>query len=226
VLWATANVTDELPMRLLGYLLGAVVVVNGVGVGWTDSVAPSATVAAIVFAAAATQSTDHRWRGVGRVPTVATWGLLSLGGIYSCVPETDHIRWLAIAVGVLIVGAIVAGSPVDSGALAVMCGLLGWAVLYGGQYRDSAMIGGLGSFGLLLLEPLARLLPNRRSHWPTPAIAGVLTALQAIGCLVIGRKGGLRADAPGALVVVVPIMFAMAAICWVLGAPPRANGAR
>jgi hypothetical protein len=215
VMWATTTTFSGAAARCVGYLIGAALVVHPVGLGWTAGFAPAATVTVIVLAAFGAEDTQRRRLSIGGVPIVFVWSAVSLGAIYACVPETDHIRWLALAVGVLVVGEFVLGEPSAPGLASAAVAVVGWAVLYGGHTRDSAVIGGLGAFGLLLIEPLSNVgsgnAPRIRFQRAVGALA--LVALQAGGTLAIARGGGLRATRSAALVMVVALLGAMAVVC-------------
>ena len=143
--------------------------------------------------------------------------LMSIGGIYACVPETGHLQSLVLAVVALGLAEVVTGVRWGPGVTSVGVGMLGWAVVYGGTFRDSAVVGGAASFGLLALAPVVVLCSGRQrlsdghvtsDRWRTPA----MVMLQAATALIVGRTGGLADSAHTAWVQVLPALAATAVI--------------
>ena len=197
------------PVRALAALPGAILIAANPLVEVPQRWGPLLVVAVLMAAGAAVPDLCARWGGTG-----ASGLLLAAGaaGAYACVPETDHLEMLAPAFLVLGVGEALVRRPLGAAVALGSCGLLGWAVLFGGSTRDGALVGGLACFGLLLLEPVARRLPGPgRAPVPSGAVAGaaVLGGLQAVYCAVASRTAGLRVDAVAAAVIVVPLALAV-----------------
>lgn len=169
-------------------------------------------------------------------------GLMTAGGVYACVPETGHVQEVALAVGVAMVAELVAQvrptAPAASAAPAapaarapqaaqagqaglhgVMVGLLGWAVMYGGTYRDSAVIGGAACFGVLVLAPVVALVPAGAWGRPRGAWlrAAAIVGLQAAAALVVSRTAGLAPTWGRAVVLAVPTLVVLVALASVAG---------
>jgi hypothetical protein len=162
------------------------------------------TVVIVLLAAAAVALPDlaRRWDGTGAVGLLLAAGA---AGVYLCLPETDHLDYLVPAYLVLGVSEAVVRRPLGPGVALAACGLLCWAVLFGGTPRDGALVGGLACLGLLLLEPVARRLPGAGSAFVgRGALSGVvaLTVLQVGYCLAVSRTAGLQTDAWVALAIV------------------------
>lgn len=100
-------------------------------------------------------------RALDRSPFGATLAPLlavTVIGIWVTVPETDMVEAI---LGASLTMALVTLPPINarattSGLLLVAC-LLGWLTVDGAAGRDTALIGGLVSAGLLLLAPLVTL---------------------------------------------------------------------
>ena len=212
LLYVAAELTETISAQAIVVQMaaaapGAVLVASGVGVPLHQRWAAPLTATVIVIATTTATHTDRS------LPRGITWllVLLTLAGVYACVPETGQIRPLALAAAAL--GAIEAltRTPLPKGALAAAIGITAWAVAYGGTYRNSALIGGFASLGLLLTFPLAvhlacRLATNRTSgRHAVPAHQAVLVALHAGGALLVSRTAGLASS----LSVAVPMAFAM-----------------
>jgi hypothetical protein len=151
---------------------------------------------------------DRRWRRQGlAVPLL----LVTAAGIYLTVPDVEA--------AVVVLGAslppVLLGWPVPfwrahpppslglPGALAT-AGLLVWTVASGGAARPGSVVGGLGCFGVLAVEPLARLLDHRR-RGPLAGERAAWTALAAqlllvgVAARVVGRADTVAGALPPAV---------------------------
>ncbi|HAS11816.1 MAG TPA: hypothetical protein DCS55_15070 [Acidimicrobiaceae bacterium] len=132
---------------------------------------------------------------------------ISLVGVYITVPETD---WSIVALGATL-PLIFLGWPVPvvsfgvGGALAAS-GLLAWVTVSGGDSRHGSIVGGLACLGLLVLEPVARLLAGGRSlldRIHRPWLSTSLAAFAHITVVILAaRVAGLRAEAAEAAAIV------------------------
>ena len=141
-----------------------------------------------------------------RLSPGAVWLLVlaTIGGIYSCVPETGHLQPLAVLVGLLAVFEAATTSRVPPGLLCAGAGVLGWSVAYGGTYRSSALVGGFASFGILTIAPLLRFAarPGRPNH---PHLGSLLlVGVQGLAALGISRTAGLATTSRRAVQLAVP----------------------
>lgn len=139
--------------------------------------------------------------GVGRRPVAVTRRVVlcclagSCMGVFLCVPETDGPGRLGLVVGV---GASVAAAfdlDVSDLVIGAAAATLLFAALSGGQYRASAVVGGVGSMGILAV---GALVPggSRATQVRMPlATESVLVVLHGVGVLaaslVAGRGDGL-----------------------------------
>ena len=140
--------------------------------------------------AVSTAQLDEELEGTGLTPVLFA---ISAVGAYLCLPDTEQIIPLAVIAVLTAVFAVVHprvafGRP---GAMALI-GLLGWIAAAGGIGRPAATIGGLGTFGVLLLAGGLTLPP----YW-------LLVATQS-GCVGLSsRVAGISHDVQFAALVVV-----------------------
>ena len=198
----TNTTTQQRPkIRMAAALPGALLVASGVGVPLLQRWAAPLTVA-VIMVAAATATTTHQ-----RLPPGAAWALLlvTLGGIYACVPETGQMGPLAAAAALLAVYEAATHSRIQEGVMAAAIAMAAWSVAYGGTYRGSALIGGFSSFGVLLLFPAAAALPYPRPirpNAPRPTLRlFVIAVLHVAAALVVSRTAGLAHSTGMALAI-------------------------
>jgi hypothetical protein len=85
----------------------------------------------------------------GRLPLLFA---ISAVGAYLCLPDTEQIIPLAVvAVVTAAVAALVPRISLGGPGSMALIGLLGWIAAAGGIGRPAATIGGLGTFGVLVL---------------------------------------------------------------------------
>jgi hypothetical protein len=184
----------------VGGLLFAVAVVAGLAVTAAPGPAPDRwgwvlVVSLLVPAGWLLADLDARWRGRGLGPVLLAG---SVAGVYATVPDTEQAL---AAVGVAVPLALLAWPwPLTSlgrvGAY-LAAGVLLWVVAAGGATRGSAIVGGVACLGLLVVEPLARLLdPARRSvleRLPDGGVGVVLTGLLHLALVTVAaRVAGLQ----------------------------------
>jgi hypothetical protein len=139
--------------------------------------------------AVSTAQLDEELEGTGLTPVLYA---ISAVGAYLCLPDTEQIIPLAV---VAVLAAVVAVAQPDAafgrpGSMALI-GLLGWIAAAGGIGRSAATIGGLGTFGVLVLAGGLALPP----YW-------LLVATQS-GCVAIcSRIAGISHDVQFAVLVV------------------------
>jgi hypothetical protein len=156
--------------------------------------------------------------GAGSVATVRRWGgravgtgscLMAFAGIYLCVPETERIAAATLIVAILFVGEVTGQLPARWPTTLAAATVAVWAAYYGGVFRDSALVGGFASLGLVVLEPLAVRLPGPRRGIPPPYTAPALLVLQGAYAVTVARQAGLRHDVTAALAIAVPLAVAL-----------------
>ena len=132
--------------------------------------------------------------------------VISYLGVLVIVPDTD----LAIVIAAAALPLALAGPPLQlahlgrGGALAAT-GLLMWTVATGGSARTSALVAGVAALGILIADPLARLV---RDVAPTPPVARAITvAAQGVLCLGLAVLVGSAARQPVLVAVVAAAMI-------------------
>lgn len=143
-----------------------------------------------------------------------------LGGVlfavYCCVPETSHLPWVALVVAVM--AGVELGErrvlPWASGAVAV---LVFGAGLYGGQFRDSAVVGAVFAWWPFVLVTVAAVVRRRggvrRRSRRERRLDAVSAGVGLVAAVVVARSGGLSVDVADAWVAVViagPVSLALA----------------
>jgi hypothetical protein len=199
----------EVPAPIAGLALtGAAVAALAAGDG--GATAPlgagrlAGTVVAAAVAGALLASFDRRRRGDGlALPLLA----VSAAGIWATVPDVEAA---VVVMGVCLPFAglgwpLLRSGPPSlglAGALAT-AGLLAWTVVTGGAGRPGSIAGGFACLGMLVAEPLSRLLDRRPrpAHLAAQAVPFVAAhlVLVAVAARVVGRPASLRAAVPLAL---------------------------
>jgi hypothetical protein len=181
-------------------------------------------VATIALGGALVAAADSEYRHLGLGPVLI---LVSMAGAYATVPDTEQ----AVIVFGAAVPLAVLGWPWPlaslgrSGASAAV-GLLAWVAVTDGSARAGSTVGAIACLGVLLIEPVARGLPNAGEREPAPtATAGAGDGLAAwqtalpvivlhlllviIAARVAGfRSSGLEAAAIAGFALVVAVLVA------------------
>lgn len=159
----------------------------------------------------------RRWAPAGaRVPgavPVLVGGVLFV--VYCCVPETSHLPWVALVVAVM--AGVELGErrvlPWPSGVVAVV--VLG-AGLYGGQFRDSAVVGAVFAWWPFVTvvagAAVRRRAGVRRRSRRERRLDAVSAAVGLVAAFVVARTGGLSvsvADAWVAVAIAGPVSLAL-----------------
>lgn len=150
------------------------------------------------------------------------WRWLMLGGsaaaVYACVPETDQMRDIAVAIAAGAVAEWLRRAPLPAPLYTAAWGLVAWSALYGATGRPSAVIGGL----FALLAPVAAGFATRRGDFASVGV-GVVWAVTA---LVVARTGGISMTTRPAVIAAVVGLAAAAGISaalWCRPARPPAS---
>ena len=232
-LWASGELLAgrAVVVRGVAALPGAVLVAGNIGVpmhsrGQSWLVGLVFVAAAIAVGCRTDRRTRSAMRGEREPESVALLALISVGGIYACVPETGHIASLALGVGLVALLERVEPEGIRPGLAVVLVGALLWAVAYGGTYRDSAVVGGVASLGLVVVEPIARRLPGPKRGMARGSTAQLLglVGLQGSFALAVSRTAGLAASSSEAVVIAVPMVVAVAVAARLLLGPAPAAG--
>ena len=204
-------------LRLLAPLLalpGAILIAHqgnlpGAGLeGDWPSWIPSFIVVAIAFAAPLVGEMDraHRTRDLA-LPLL---GISALAA-FLCVPDTEEIGLLAaiyLLMGIL--GWFHRGLVLGPSGGWAAVGVLLWTIAIGGRGREGAIIGAVACLGLLVAEPIGRLLSGRKAHPLPGGVAG--RRFVVVGHLILAffmaRVAGMRETPREAAELALPAMLA------------------
>jgi hypothetical protein len=193
-----------------------VVTAGGVGYGlarWAVPVdgPPWRAVAAAVTLALVTPTTllADRWSPRGLWSGLA---LVSAGGLYLGVPETDHLVAVAGGLAVLVVADLAGRVRMDGLVVLALAAAVVWVGVWGAVSRAGALTAAMALLGLLLVAPVAERLPGPARPW-VPARAQVVALLLLQALFVVGgaRFGALRSDAIDGAVVGI---LGLALLAW------------
>jgi len=85
-------------------------------------------------------------------------------GVYATVPNTEAAL---VLLGVAVLGFPIVGAALGNGGAYARGGNVPWAVAVGATGRPAALVGALGTFGVLVAKPVGRLISR-----PSPGRAG------------------------------------------------------
>jgi hypothetical protein len=114
------------------------------------------------------------------------------GAVYVCVPETDHVREVAVVMAAGALAELLTRRRLPAAAVVAAGAFVEWAALFGAVGRGRAIVGGL--FALAPLVAVAVVPAGGR--WRSPAVAAVWLAAAA----VMARTGGVAHSLPPAVV--------------------------
>jgi hypothetical protein len=151
-----------------------------------------------------------------RLGVAAVCLLLTAGGIYAAVPDTEAARAL---VGVAVVLAW-CGWPfpiarIGFGGSVAVATTTAWVIIDGGRGRPGSIIGAAAALGVVLLEPVVRYVFGAAAEARRPShmfVGARLVAVQLATALAAARFVGLTRSASAALArtaVLAPIAFVL-----------------
>ena len=124
------------------------------------------------------------------------WALASTVGLYVGVPETDHVLGMLAGLGVLVLAEVTGRARTGALGVVALGGVVVWALLQGAGNRAPALVAGFGTLGLLALWPIVVWRPGpARSLVPRRLRPLLITALQVVDALFIGRRGAVEDSA-------------------------------
>lgn len=188
------------PLLAVLALPGAWLLATGVTVD--QAWAPLAVAVAVAGGGALVADFDVRWsaRPLGPVLMAA-----SLAGVFVTVPETkEALAVLGAALPLMALGWPASLASLGVGGSLAATGLLAWTTAQGGTFRAASIVGGLACLGMLVAEPLGRLLQRNRSLRRLPRSTGVLLGVVAahlVVVLVAARVAGLGEYVSAAVVI-------------------------
>jgi hypothetical protein len=152
------------------------------------------------------QETDRRSRVDGLLPVLFA---ITAVGMYYTLPDTEESL---VLMGVLLPMAATAWllrvRSLGAGGVRIAVAICAWTVAAGGVWRDTAIIGGIGSLGVIAGAPVAPYLNLRvrpiamPSTWRLPAVS----AIHLAAVYVASRVAGTATDG-----VVLPAVLAAGA---------------
>lgn len=201
-------------------LPGAWVVASATDLGGTGP--RLVLVASIALAGALVGAADHQYRQLGLGPILL---LVTLAGAYATVPDTERaLIVLGAALPLVVLGWPWPLASLGRAGAAASVGLLAWIAVTDGSARAGSTVGAMACLGILLVEPVARML--RAGHgeggeekeaaaglaaWPT---ALPIVFVHVVVVAVASRVAGFRSSAweagaiAGATLVVAVVVLA------------------
>lgn len=155
-------------------------------------------------------------KGHTRAGTGSLLLLVSAAGIFGTVPDTEHaLVLLGATVPLAIAGWPLRWTTPGRIDLPVWVAVAVWTGATGGMGRNTSIVGGVGSLGLLVLEPIVRRVSGRRrpvggAGTPPPLEELILHLVLVV---VASRVAGLSTSI---LVAVAVVAVANSAVAWFL----------
>lgn len=171
---------------------------------------------AICAGGALVGSFDRRWRRLAPGPAMLA---ISAGGVYATVPDTElALATFGAAMTVAVVGWPLRLVRIGGAGAGAAIATMAWAAAVDGAARDGAVIGALGCLGLLVIDPVVRMLGERSPlrHFGPVARVGLLTLCHAVVVLWMARVAGLRQESMPATVLA-GVGFFGAGAAWAAG---------
>jgi len=210
--------------------LGAVLAVAG-GLALVPADRPSTWVTALLvlgpaLAGTAVAEFDRRAAHTGLGPQLLAVSIL---GLYACVPDTELVlALLGAAIPLLLLTWPRVLTRLGPGGSYAAIGLFLWIATVGGAGRPGSIVGAVAALGLLVAEPVGRLLASRSTRTPgsRDRAAGRLTVVaflvvQVLLALYAARVAG-RVEAPAvAAALALPILVVGVLIGARAGVEPR-----
>lgn len=137
--------------------------------------------------------------------------------IFGCVPETDHLDELIIALAAVVAIELLAGRPSGRWLAAAETTIVLAAGLYGATGRDSATVGAWFAFWPLALVALGFLASSimRDRFRVGPARRILIEIIGLAAAIWVARTGALQATVEPAIrsvAIAAPVSIALAAV--------------
>jgi hypothetical protein len=202
----------QAPLSVPGaWLVGFGTDVNGRW--WTQAL----VTATAVVGGSAMADFDRRWR-----QQLISGGLLAIAvlGVFATVPDTEAPQRILVAA--VLIGAL--GWPVGvlrfgAGGSYAAVGVVAWVAAVGGIGRAGSIVGGVACLGLLVAEPVARVLARIRG--PLLRRPGALAAIgmgvaQVALVAVMSRVAGFEKTKDDAAVIAGTALAVSIVVCVVV----------
>ena len=187
----------------------------------TLAVLPGFVVLAVAVLAPLVASFDERYAA----STVATPLIaISFAGVLLTIPDTDE----AVVVASVAAAWVLAGPPARaarlgrSGAYAAT-GLLVWVVASGGFARPGSLITGVAVLGLLIAEPVGRLVrtvrPTRLDRLTARGVVSALWVPAVQAGVVLAISQSVKVSGTNAVLALVLVLPLLALAAWWAGGP-------
>lgn len=208
----------------LAALPGALLVAganDGLAAAWV----PVVIVLGTVLVGTGAADLDRRTARLGLGPLLM---VIAVVGIYFTVPDTELMRAVVgVALPLVLLAWPYTAASLGSGGAYVAVAFLLWVVPTEGIGRPGAVVGAVGAFGLLALEPagralvpfLERRLPLHR--FPVTRPRTVFVVGQIVLTLYASRVAGMAQDAFVAAIALVPAIAAGLAFGAMVSLPER-----
>lgn len=202
--WLAAKLAGRRPIWFMG-MLGAAAVLAVRTLQLSNALLAAFAMATIVLAASLASQVALR------IPEVA-WFLLLITatGVFLTVPETDNASSLLAAFLVFVPPALVRRSPkIGPPGIAAMTVLLVWVAVDGGTAREGSILGAVASYGMFIVEPVARALGARLPLLRTVPLARIgttgIVVTHALIVALASRLAGLQERGRSAAVMLVGV---------------------
>jgi hypothetical protein len=208
----------------LAALPGALLVAGanrGLDAAWV----PVVIVLGTVLVGMAAADLDRRTARLGLGPLLMT---IAVVGVYFTVPDTEIMRAVVgVALPLVLLAWPYTAASLGAGGAYVAVGLLLWVVPIEGIGRPGAVVGAVGAFALLALEPagralvpyLERRLPLHRVQVTRPRT--VFVVAQVVLTLYASRIAGMAQDGFVAAIALIPAIAAGLAFGAMVSLPER-----
>lgn len=174
-----------------------------------------------VFVGATTLAdVDQRRRGSAVGPILV---LVTVGGMYSTLPDTEQALALLGVSGLLLTGWPLRLARLGTGGAFATAGALAIVAALGGVGRQRSVVAAVACLGVVLVEPLAEAVAGRRRHRAVrhgrlDTLA--LLALHVVTVLVCARVAGLR-DGVAEAATIAAATLSAALVTWTIWALVR-----
>ncbi|MGZ4675006.1 MAG: hypothetical protein ACXVJZ_12505 [Acidimicrobiia bacterium] len=213
--------------KFIGFVLafpGALLVATATDLGAGGRWVTPLVVVTTTFGGPLAADVDRRAARVGLGPVL--W-LVTVIGVYATVPDTELVRPLVgVALPLALTGWPLRAARIGPGGAAAGTALLLWVAALQGYGRPGSIVGAAGALGLLLVEPLGRVVVRRRFQpWSRAlSVRWFTLAFVAAHVVVVAyatRVAGFQADGGPALALLVPGLLGGAALGGFLGLSKR-----
>lgn len=125
------------------------------------------------------------------------WVLLgSVAAVYGCVPETDHLREVAVVVALGGAVEVLCSRQLPAPALVAAFALVEWSALFGATGQARAIAAGLFALSPLVAVAVVAALAPGRGRPPAAWLPWAVGTTWVLAALVVARTGGIATSLP------------------------------